>query len=129
MGSEMCIRDRQTNDAALGFDPKKAFWAGRIADDTSNMDDIVQVPGLPLPQLLAERRPDVVVMDVEGAEQHLFGAPWPDHVKTVIMELHPNQYPDTVIKQIVDCMSVSGLTYDPGPSRGRILCFRKLRNT
>jgi hypothetical protein len=66
-------------------------------------------------------------MDIEGAEAHLFDAPWPDHVTSVMMELHPGRYPDTVIQRIVDCMSDSGLTYDPGPSRGRILCFRRVR--
>lgn len=118
----------QTDDLGeLEFDPKKAFWAGRIADDTSDPDAVVPVPALSLPKLLAEFNTQAVIMDVEGAERFLFDAPWPDHVLTVIMELHPKQYSDHVIKRIVDCMSASGLTYDPGPSRGRILCFRRVR--
>ena len=112
---------------AVAFDPKRTFWAGRIADADADPEKVVAVPVLPLRALLAEYRPHLVIMDVEGAERHLFDAPWPDHVRAVMMELHPNQYPDTVIKQIVDCMSAAGLTYDPGPSRGRILCFRRLR--
>ncbi|WP_428514999.1 FkbM family methyltransferase [Roseovarius sp.] len=113
----------------IAFDPKKVFWAGRIADDEADAEKLVTVPMLPLSGLLQEHRPHLVIMDVEGAERHLFEAPWPAHVRAVMMELHPNQYPDRVIKQIVDCMSASGLTYDPGPSRGRILCFRRLRHT
>ncbi len=113
----------------IAFDPKKVFWAGRIADGDTDAEKLVTVPMLPLSGLLQEHRPHLVIMDVEGAERHLFEAPWPAHVRAVMMELHPNQYPDTVIKQIVDCMSASGLTYDPGPSRGRILCFRRLRHT
>lgn len=115
-------------DETVAFDPKKVFWAGRIADERSNIEKLVDVPLLSLPTLLAEVQPQLVIMDIEGAEQHLFDAPWPKHVTAVMMELHPNQYPDRVIKQIVDCMSTSGLTYDPGPSRGRILCFRRLRH-
>lgn len=113
----------------IAFDPKKVFWAGRIADEEADAEKLVTVPMLPLSGLLQEHRPHLVIMDVEGAERHLFDAPWPAHVRAVMMELHPNQYPDQVIKQIVDCMSASGLTYDPGPSRGRILCFRRLRHT
>ncbi|MBY5986343.1 FkbM family methyltransferase [Roseovarius atlanticus] len=113
----------------IAFDPKKVFWAGRIADEEADAEKLVTVPMLPLSGLLQEHRPHLVIMDVEGAERHLFDAPWPAHVRAVMMELHPNQYPDRVIKQIVDCMSASGLTYDPGPSRGRILCFRRLRHT
>jgi len=116
------------DDAQIAFDPKKTFWAGRIADEDADPGKVVSVPLLPLPSLLAKIRPHIVIMDIEGAEQHLFDAPWPAHVRGVMMELHPNQYPDTVIKRIVDCMSASGLTYDPGPSRGRILCFRRLRH-
>lgn len=112
----------------IAFDPKKVFWAGRIADEDTETEKLVTVPKLPLDGLLKEYRPHLVIMDVEGAERHLFGAPWPAHVRAVMMELHPNQYPDRVIKEIVDCMSASGLTYDPGPSRGRILCFRRLRH-
>ncbi|WP_412504653.1 FkbM family methyltransferase [Roseovarius sp. SYSU LYC5161] len=116
-----------TTDEPIAFDRKKTFWAGRLADMESDPGAVVNVPVLRLDTLLARYRPDMVVMDVEGAERLLFDAPWPAHVRNVILELHPGQYPDSVIKTIVDCMSASGLTYDPGPSRGRILGFRRVR--
>lgn len=115
-------------EGAIAFDPKKAFWAGRIADETAKPETLVDVPQLGLSALLGKYRPHLVIMDVEGAEQYLFDKPWPKHVRNVMMELHPRQYPDSVIKRIVDCMSTSGLTYDPGPSQGRILCFRRVKN-
>jgi FkbM family methyltransferase len=109
------------------FEQKPSFWAGKLADENAKSDAVVGVPMLSLPELLAAYRPHVVIMDIEGAEAHLFERKWPRHFKSVMMELHPGQYPDTVIKKIVDCMSKSGLTYDPGPSRGRILGFRRVR--
>lgn len=111
----------------LGFDPARAFWGGRIAGADTPGARAVRVPARPLPPLLDTHRPDVVIMDIEGAEARLFDAPWPGHVQAVMMELHPGRYPDSAIKRIVDCLSASGLTYDPGPSRGRILCLRRLR--
>lgn len=111
----------------LVFDAARSFWAGHIADEASKAERVVEVPDLGLGALMAQARPGLVIMDIEGAEAHLFEAPWPAHVKAVMMELHPGRYRDTVIQRIVDCMSVSGLTYDPGPSRGRILCFRRVR--
>ncbi|CUH68293.1 hypothetical protein TG4357_03496 [Thalassovita gelatinovora] len=33
------------------------------------------------------------------------------------------KYPGTMIKRIVDCMSESGLTYDPVASNGRVIGF------
>lgn len=120
--------EKEDGTGDIGFEQKPAFWAARLAGEASDPGAVVQVPMLSLWALLAEHRPHVVIMDVEGAEAHLFGRKWPRHVKSVMMELHPNQYPDTVIKTIVDCMSRSGLTYDPGPSRGRILGFRRVRH-
>ncbi|MGR3463096.1 MAG: FkbM family methyltransferase [Sagittula sp.] len=113
--------------APLAFDAARSFWAGHIADEASAAERVVEVPHLGLRDLMARVRPGLVIMDIEGAEAHLFDTPWPAHVRSVMMELHPGRYPDTVIQRIVDCMSASGLTYDPGPSRGRILCFRRVR--
>lgn len=115
-------------DETVGFEQKRSFWAARLADVESSPDAVVAVPSLRLKDLLARHRPHVVIMDIEGAEAQLFDARWPRHVRSVMMELHPNQYPDSTIKRIVDCMSASGLTYDPGPSRGRILGFRRVRD-
>ncbi len=121
------VTGRRPMDGPVIFDRATHFWAGRIADPDSADARLVDVPALGLDDLFEELRPTVVIMDVEGAEQYLFDAPWPAHVHAVMMELHPGRYPDTVIQRIVDCMSASGLTYDPGPSRGRILCFRRVR--
>lgn len=112
----------------IAFERKAVFWSGKLAGMDSAPEAVVDVPMLPLHGLLAEYRPHVVIMDIEGAEAHLFERKWPRHVRSVMMELHPRQYPDTTIKQIVDCMSSSGLTYDPGTSRGRILGFRRVRH-
>ena len=113
---------------AIEFERKPSFWASQLADEDSDPNAVVSVPFLSLTDLLSSHRPHLVTMDIEGAEQYLFDNIWPGHVHYVIVELHPSQYPDRVIKKIVDCMSASGLTYDPGPSRGRIICFRKQRN-
>ncbi|MGV6847282.1 MAG: FkbM family methyltransferase [Marinibacterium sp.] len=114
------IRDR------LEFSPTRSFCGGHVSRD-NDKGPVVAVPVLRIGDLLSDHRPDVVIMDVEGAEADLFDAPWPGHVRHVMMELHPRQYPDTVIQRIVDCLSASGMTYDPGPSRGKILCFRRIR--
>ncbi len=118
----------EDTEPTIAFERKTSFWAARLAGVDSDPDAVVDVPMMQLHSLLGEHRPHVVIMDIEGAEAHLFERKWPRHVRSVMMELHPRQYPDTVIKKIVDCMSTSGLTYDPGSSRGRILGFRRLRH-
>lgn len=115
--------------ARVAFDAAPGFWAGRLAGGDTPPERCRDVPALGLGELFERARPEVVIMDVEGAEEHLFDVPWPGFVHSLVMELHPARYPDRVIRRIVDCMSASGLTYDPGPSQGRILGFRRLRGT
>lgn len=109
------------------FRTGKAFWGSSIADATSNPKELVEVPLLGIFELLNLHRPDVVIMDIEGAERYLFDQKWPRYVVHVIMELHPRLYTQAVIKKIFDCMSNSGLTYDPGPSRGALVAFRRIK--
>jgi FkbM family methyltransferase len=104
----------------------KAFWGSSIAGIDDRKGDLIEVPTIPLTTLLKQHKPDVVIMDIEGAEQFLFDTPWPKHVAQVVMEIHPSQYSTRVIKKMVDCMSQSGLTYDPRVSRGTLLGFRRV---
>lgn len=129
-GAARVIHGAVTGDGAEGetltFRLGRAFWGSSIAGD-GKAGDLVEVPLLRIGALLREHRPHVVIMDIEGAEQHLFDAPWPGHVRFVMMELHPGRYPDTVIRRIFDTMSASGLTYDPGASSGGVVGFRRVR--
>jgi len=110
----------------IDFDLKKEFWGARLAEGDTAPDRVTQVPLMPLSQLMRHHRPNVVIMDIEGAEQELFDTPWPGYVRNVILELHPKRYDDICIKRIVDCMSASGLTYDHLASCGKILAFRRV---
>lgn len=111
----------------LSFARARQFWASRIADMESRAEGLVEVPAVRIDVLLEEVRPQMVIMDIEGAEQHLFTRAWPGFVKTVVMELHPKQYESrAVMKDIVDCLSRSGMAYDPGASTGTLLCMRRV---
>ncbi|MDA8747137.1 FkbM family methyltransferase [Litoreibacter sp.] len=112
---------RATSDGTVALTKARAFWASSVG--TGQGAQTVNVPAILISELLAKHRPTVVMMDVEGAEADMFDAPWPDHVRVVILELHQNRYPDTVIRQIFDTMSTSDLIYSPNLSRGAIVGF------
>ena len=65
-------------------------------------------------------------MDIEGGEQGLFEEPWPEHVRLLIIELHPLLYPAAAIQQIFDMMSKSNMTYCPAGSRGQVVVFKRI---
>ena len=111
----------------LRFQVPRAFLGASIARAGAPEDELVDVPALGLETLLYDHRPELVMMDIEGAEEKLFDQPWHPELRFLVLELHPPRYSDRVIKRIVDCMSDSGLTYDPATSHGRVLGFRRVR--
>ena len=102
------------------FRQARAFWASSLGEGAGRKID---VPALKFSDLMKEIEPSVVVMDVEGAEADFFEAPWPDHVRVLLMEIHPKVYPDTVVKKIFDCLSASGMVYSADLSKGKALGF------
>lgn len=119
------VNDIDAKDSVL-FRLGRVFWGSSLASPDTPEGEIVEVPAVGFHQLMKSHQPHVVIMDIEGAEEHLFDRPWPNVVRQVIMELHPKKYEASAIKRIVDCMSESGLTYDPACSRGTLLAFRRV---
>lgn len=119
------VSNTQDSETAA-FRVGNVFWGSSIAQTDSATDKIVEVPTIGLFDLFENHRPHVVIMDIEGAEEHLFDQKWPRFIRQVILEIHPTLYGNSTIKTIVDCMSKSGMTYDPGCSRGAFLGFRRV---
>ncbi len=86
----------------------------------------VEVPLIPVYDLIRAHKPHVILMDVEGAEADMFSRPWKCPLRYCVMELHPRKYGPNVIKRVVDFMSAMNMTYDPVTSRGKVLGFRKV---
>lgn len=116
----------------VSFHMTAAFWAsslnGTLAKNWASTKTI-DVPAIPFGELMRAHQPTVVIMDIEGGEQELFGAPWPNHVRLLVIELHPKLYPDQIIQQIFNQMSASGLTYCPLGSNGAVVVFKRLTDT
>lgn len=116
----------------VSFHMTAAFWAsslnGTMAKNWKSTETI-DVPAVKFSALMQAHKPSVVIMDIEGGEQGLFDAPWPDHVRLLIVELHPKLYPDQGIQQIFDQMSASNLTYCSIGSRGAVVVFKRLTDT
>lgn len=108
------------------FHVPRAVLGASLARPDAPRSELVEVPSIGIETLIYEHRPDLVMMDVEGAEARLFDQPWNPELRILVLELHPPRYGPRAIKRIVDCMSDSGLTYDPVTSRGRVLGFRRV---
>lgn len=125
------VPDSFTEDDVT-FHMTAAFWASSLNPTLAKKwksTKSVEVPAVKIGELMQEHKPSVVIMDIEGGEQGLFDAPWPAHVRLLVIELHPQLYPDTVIQQIFDMMSKSNMTYCPVGSSGQVVVFKRIEDT
>ncbi|WP_289040484.1 FkbM family methyltransferase [uncultured Aliiroseovarius sp.] len=112
---------------SVEFDIKPAFWSSGLADgERKGAARRTSVPAHKLRDVLDAFQPDLVIMDVEGAEKDLARQNWPDMVKMVIMEIHPQIYPPSAIRDIFDGMSAADFAYMPWGSRGNLVVFQRL---
>lgn len=112
---------------SVDFDIKPAFWSSALAAGTrKGVVQRVQVPALRLSDLFQAFEPNLVIMDVEGAERNLARQNWPDMVQLVIMEIHPQIYQPVGIRDLFDDMSKAGFAYMPWGSRGNLVVFQRL---
>lgn len=119
------VGDSHVGDT-VKFAMRPAFWASSIATAGVPTSIVHEVPALRLSALLAEHRPSIVMMDVEGAELELCQQVWPDHVRLLIMEIHTKRYPLASVKAMFDGLSRSDMAYMPWGSKGEVLVFQRV---
>lgn len=114
-------------DTTVRFRRNAAFWAAALAEEgTKQGGRISEVKAHHLGPLLAEHRPSVVIMDVEGAEADLVQCNWPKDIRLLVMEIHTGRYDARALKKIFDALSAEDFTYMPWGSRGETLVFQRV---
>lgn len=115
-------------DEEVRFAVADAFWSSRLAEGAqTGQGATVKVPALRFGSLLAEIRPSVVVMDIEGGELEICRQDWPDCVRLLIMEIHTRRYPPADVKAMFDALSRNGFTYMPWGTRGEVVVQQRVR--
>lgn len=81
------------SSASISFHLHKDIWAGSLPDfSDSTATLVVSVPTVRLHDVIAEVAPDVLVMDIEGAEIDILEADGLGSVRRMVVELHPDRY-------------------------------------
>lgn len=85
------------------------FWENSVVT-TSTSSQTVKVPAAPLDTLLgfAKKPANVLIMDIEGAEQYINWTKLPRQIEKVIIELHPGVIGQEKTYQIVSDLVGSG---------------------
>lgn len=79
--------------AEVGFAVRAAFWASAIAGETEGKGRVEKVPAMRFGEVMEAARPTFVMIDIEGGELALSGEDWPETVRMIVMEVHPQIYP------------------------------------
>jgi FkbM family methyltransferase len=72
--------------ASVAFHVAENYWWSSLKPGADRR--LIEVPAVPLASLLAQYQPDVLAIDVEGAEDTWLGEALPAHVRKVLIEIH-----------------------------------------
>lgn len=112
-------------DTAL-FYLRPDFWMSSMMETDVPYDSAVNVPVLPLNEILTARAITCIVCDIEGAEVALLSGADLAGVDRVVVELHDHVTGLSGVSDLFDAMRRKGLVYDPRCSEGAVVLFRRL---
>lgn len=107
-----------------------SFWAASVSEiGMEGAYQAVTVPAISLADLLEEKQPTVLMVDAEGAEAEFFKSNLPDVLRLIVLELHPDKYPLSAIREIFQRLDHNGFVYQPKGSQGAVVCFERVSKT
>ena len=98
-------------DGPVSFHITDMFWSDSlVAPASSENSKLITVPGLTFESLVqrAGIKFNTLIIDIEGGEQHLSVDSLPDHVKKVLIEIHPGIIGARAAYQVLETLIRSG---------------------
>ena len=111
--------------ADLPFYIRSDFWASSMEPGSRPFVRKADVPRFPLPGLIADLRPTVIVCDIEGGELGLFDGADLSGVRAVVMELHPGVYGAEGQARVIAALARQGLHPAQGNADSTVRLFER----
>ena len=89
---------------------RKNFWVSSLSPEPQDYVEKIEVEAISIDRLVAEHRPSVVVVDIEGGENDLIQSDWTNGVRLVIMEVHPKVIGDRSVSVLVEYFKTRGFS-------------------
>lgn len=86
----------------------------------------VRVAAIPLETLLRERKPTVLIADIEGGEMDLLTGISMPSVNLAVIEIHPKRIGLRGVKKVFEDFSRNNFVYDAAGSFRQVVTFRRL---
>ena len=117
------IVDPTEDGGTVPFYLRKDFWASSLLPKPWGYEAEVAVPRVAFAAVIERYRPSMLIVDIEGAEEHLFRDVPLTGVRKIYMELHQNVIGRVGMKNVFDFMSSKDFHYDQHHSRGSVVLF------
>jgi FkbM family methyltransferase len=113
--------------ATVPFHICRDLWdSSTLSVPETSLKRIALVPVAELAVILKERRPTILILDVEGGEAELLISANLAGVKKVLVELHQDIIGAPSIKAIFDRLSEQNFAYDARYSQRQIVLFQRI---
>ncbi len=126
-GVEVDVRnavvDPHEDGGTVPFYIRKDFWSSSLAPGPWAYQEEVAVERVSFERVCDEIRPTMLIVDIEGAEQHLFRDVPLTGIKKVYVELHQTVIGRVGMKKVFDFFSARDFHYDQHHSRGSVVLF------
>lgn len=131
--AENGISNAHVHNAILGPDVGEATFYVRqnFLSSSLSLDDadgVIAEEPIEIRQtreVMHEIRPDVLICDIEGAEQHVIPDMDLSSVRAAIVELHPQWIGSQGVAAVFNAMMRAGLVYFPKWSHAKVVVFRR----
>jgi FkbM family methyltransferase len=100
------------------------FWGSSIKRP-AGVAGSVQVPVVSLQELIDRSKPNVLIIDIEGAEVDLFETLDLSHVSTIIVEIHPKVTGEEPVAAMRGVLAKAGLRPKRGKKRPAVMVFKR----
>jgi FkbM family methyltransferase len=117
------IVDSRADTGTAPFYLRTDFWASSMSPKPWGYVEEVTVPLVSFDAVRERYRPTMLIVDIEGAEEHLFRDVALTGIKKIYVELHQNVIGRVGMKNVFDFMSSKDFHYDQHHSRGSVVLF------
>ena len=115
-----------TTEGTILFHAAEDFWASSSGNISQPHSDI-EVPSVDLRPLVAELKPTMMIIDIEGGELDLLPRLDLSGVDVVIMELHPAVYGHHGATKVIRSLLEKGFNLDVQQSGSQVFLFERPR--
>ncbi|MDO5705336.1 MAG: FkbM family methyltransferase [Paracoccus sp. (in: a-proteobacteria)] len=107
------------------FHVHPGFWSASLIRNPKLTSQPVEVPVKRFANLVRRRAATAVLMDIEGAEQHILADPIPASVRLMVIELHPLVYGADTAAALVSALKQQGFAMSAQDKGGSVIAMTR----